>query len=138
MSNETNKKDIARRSALDGIYARINEILLEHAKLELTEEDYDHWDWVIKEIAGIVVQEILQHVSGARWLKLKPAAKYASMGTQKLKQLAKDGEIIGFPDPDSKRGDWIFDRQSLDSYRENQNIELQEKLLDCARRGGIA
>lgn len=137
MSNETNKKDIARRRALDGIYARINEILLEHEKFELTEEDYDHWDWVIKEIAGIVVQEILQHVSGARWLKLKPAAKYASMGTQKLKQLAKDGEIIGYPDPDSKRGDWIFDKRSIDSYRETQNIELQERILEVERRTGM-
>ena len=138
MSNETNKKDISRRSALDGIYARINEILLEHAKLELTEEDYDHWDWVIKEIAGIVVQEILQHVSGARWLKLKPAARYSSIGTQKLKRLAENGMITGFPDPDSGRGDWIFDRHSIDSYRAEQSRQLQEKILDCARRGGIA
>ena len=92
----------------------------------------------IEPLASLIAnQVVIELSSNVRWLKLKPAARYSAMGTQKLKRLAKDGEIIGFPDPDSKRGDWIFDKRSIDSYRETQNIELQEKILDCARRGGI-
>ena len=55
-----------------------------------------------------------------RWLKLKEAIRYSAIGKNRLKQLAQGGEIVGFSDPDSGRGDWIFDRESLDQYRLNQ------------------
>jgi len=54
-----------------------------------------------------------------RWLKLKAACEYASLGQHRLKELAFRGVIRGYPDPDSGRGDWIFDRLSLDAYRES-------------------
>ena len=55
-----------------------------------------------------------------RWLKLEPAAQHSSIGKARLKTLAIRKVIRGFKDPDSKRGDWIFDRESLDAYRMNQ------------------
>lgn len=68
-----------------------------------------------------------------RWLKLKQAALYSSIGQKRLKNLAEDDEIIGYPDPDSKRGDWIFDKNSLDTYRmkpvEETNLKFK-KILD--------
>ena len=56
----------------------------------------------------------------ARWLKLKDAAKHSALGQHRLKELATRKAIRGFQDPDSKRGDWIFDRESLDAYRLRQ------------------
>jgi hypothetical protein len=55
-----------------------------------------------------------------RWLKLKEASKYASIGMKRLKRLALERVIKGFPDPENGRHDWIFDRLSLDAYREGQ------------------
>jgi hypothetical protein len=56
----------------------------------------------------------------ARWLKLKPAAQYSSLGEHRLKDLAARRVIRGFKDPDSKRGDWLFDKESIDAYRMRQ------------------
>lgn len=56
-----------------------------------------------------------------RWLKLKPAAIYSSIGQNKLIKLSTTGKIIGFQDTDSKRKDWIFDKYSIDQYRLNQS-----------------
>lgn len=55
-----------------------------------------------------------------RWLKLKVASKYSALGQHRLKELAANRIIRGFKDPDSVRGDWIFDRESLDAYRMRQ------------------
>ncbi|GAB6143503.1 hypothetical protein [Desulfocicer niacini] len=52
-----------------------------------------------------------------RWLKIKNAAQYSAYGQKKLMELALDGKIIGYQDPDNGRGDWIFDKQSIDEYR---------------------
>ena len=65
-----------------------------------------------------------------RWMKLKEAAWYSKIGHKKLIQLAQDGHIKGFQDPDSKRGDWVFCRISIDDYRENQAGQLQKKALE--------
>jgi len=55
-----------------------------------------------------------------RWLSLRDAAAYAAIGQKRLKALARDGLIVGAPDPEDGRGGWIFDRRSLDAYREAQ------------------
>lgn len=61
-----------------------------------------------------------------RWLGLDEAAEYASMGRDRLKALAQAGDLVGFPDPEDRRGGsksagrWIFDRESLDAYRLGQ------------------
>lgn len=55
-----------------------------------------------------------------RWLKLKEATRYGAIGKGRLIELARSGVIKGAPDPESKRRDWIFDRLSIDAYREGQ------------------
>ncbi len=76
--------------------------------------------------------------TGARWLKLIPASIYSSMGQHRLKELAKKGVIVGYPDPDSKRGDWIFDKESLDKYRLRQAPQnIEEKLLALKAKKGL-
>jgi len=66
-----------------------------------------------------------------RWLSLKEACTYAHIGRKRLKRIALEGHVKGCPDPDSKRGDWIFDRLSLDAYREGQmpGVTTREKAL---------
>lgn len=70
-----------------------------------------------------------------RWIKLKEATKYAAIGKERLINLALAGVIRGAPDADSKRRDWIFDRLSIDSYREAQmaGITAREKALEIMR-----
>ncbi len=60
-----------------------------------------------------------------RWLKGEKAAAYSGIGYKTLKKLAAGGEIVGFPDPNDKRGPlgdgvWVFDQKSIDQYRLNQ------------------
>jgi hypothetical protein len=69
-----------------------------------------------------------------RWLKLSEAAAYSRIGKHRLIQLAESGKIHGFQDPDSGRHDWIFDRESIDMYRENQSNALKSKALEILRR----
>jgi hypothetical protein len=86
------------------------------------------------------IENTIAVYSGARWLKLIPASKYSSLGQHRLKNLAKQSVIIGYPDPESKRGDWIFDKESIDKYRLRQagtSINIQEKLLALKRKARI-
>ncbi len=55
-----------------------------------------------------------------RWLRLKDAAQYSSIGKQRLIDLANKSEICGFQDHSSGWNEWIFDRLSIDAYRERQ------------------
>ena len=62
-----------------------------------------------------------------RWLKLKDASKWSAIGQKRLVQLALDGVVTGFKDPDSGRSEWIFDRYSIDDYRLGQADPHQDK-----------
>ncbi len=55
------------------------------------------------------------------------ATWYSAIGKQRLISLAQDGHIKGFQDPDSGRGDWIFDRLSIDAYREARDPPFVNK-----------
>ena len=70
-----------------------------------------------------------------RWLKLGSATKYAAIHKDKLKRLAEDGYVIGYRDPTTTRGDWIFDKNSLDDYRlgQSKEIEINETVSDLKR-----
>jgi hypothetical protein len=70
----------------------------------------------------------------ARWLKLKEAAIYSGIGRNRLKSLACAGAIKGFPDPDSGRRDWVFDKLSLDAYRQAQANELEQKAFSIMNK----
>jgi len=67
----------------------------------------------IERIADTIAKRLMIQ---PRWLKLTAAAQYASINRHRLKQLAIDGMIIGYQE-DAERGDWIFDKDSIDSYR---------------------
>lgn len=71
-----------------------------------------------------------------RWIKLKEATKYAAIGKARLTSLAMAGVVRGFRDPDSKCHDWIFDRLSIDEYREAQmsHISIKQKALEILNR----
>ena len=67
---------------------------------------------------NILAAKIAEYLTAQpRWLGVKQAVVYARLGKEKLKKLAKEGKIKGYADPESKRGDWIFDRKSIDQYR---------------------
>ena len=70
-----------------------------------------------------------------RWIRLKEATQYAKIGKKRLIDLAQSGVIKGAQDQDNKRYDWIFDRLSIDAYREvqmsiNEDREIARKILD--------
>ena len=66
----------------------------------------------------ILADKIATRISAQpRWLKLRQAALYSSIGQKKLKSLAEKGEIVGYPDPETEKGVWVFDRLSIDKYR---------------------
>jgi len=66
-----------------------------------------------------------------RWLPLKEAALYSAIGRHRLIAMARDGRVKGFQDDDSGRHEWIFDRLSIDAFRENQAVQVtcREKAL---------
>jgi len=92
----------------------------------------------IEPLATLIANQVAAVISAqettGRWLKLKEAALYSSIGRKRLVQLAENGKVTGFQDPDSGRGDWIFDRQSLDEYRLIQSSALHKKALDLLNR----
>jgi len=74
-----------------------------------------------------------------RWLKTGQAVTYSSLGARKLKELALIGVIRGHKDPSNKRGDWFFDRLSIDAYINNMldsdsPVSPQKKALDILSR----
>jgi hypothetical protein len=85
------------------------------------------------DIAKKIAIELLPYFTSPRWLKLKQACLYSAIGKKRLKQLAESGDVVGFHDPDSKRGDWIFDRISLDEYRLGQANEIEKKAVAFLR-----
>lgn len=74
-------------------------------------------------------------MSDKRWLTLREARTYSGIGIKRLKDLAREGKIKGCSDPDNGRGDWIFDRASIDAYREGQMLAptVREKALAIMR-----
>jgi len=66
----------------------------------------------VERLADMICRKISM---SPRWLKLTAASSYAAMNKHRLIRLAVDGLIIGYQD--SERGDWIFDRNSIDEYR---------------------
>ena len=63
------------------------------------------------------------------------ACEYASIGESRLKELARSGHVVGFQD--TKRGDWTFDRESLDAYRTGQAADSRQADDDIRKRLGL-
>ncbi|WP_300458648.1 hypothetical protein [Desulfobacula sp.] len=77
-----------------------------------------------------------------RWLKLKQAAMYSSIGRSELVRLASEGSIEGFQDKTIKTKPWIFDKESIDGYRRKQygqsiNEEDEQIGLDIVNSIGL-
>lgn len=80
------------------------------------------------------MNNLSEHIT-PRWIKLIPAVKYSSIGKDRLKDLAKKGIIIGFSDPDNKRGDWLFDKESIDNYQLKKAPEtIKQKMVEFHAR----
>lgn len=79
------------------------------------------WDTIATKIAKRIVTP--------RWLKLTAAVQYSSYSRFQLLKLAKKGFITGYQDPDSERGDWIFDKQSIDEYRISHVVSERHKAM---------
>jgi len=75
-----------------------------------------------KELAGEIAKLIIPMTmpSWPRWLSLKMAAEYSQYGQKKLIELATARKIRGFQDSELKTGPWIFDKESIDTYRMEQ------------------
>ena len=66
-----------------------------------------------------------------RWLKLRQASQYSTIGIKRLKKLAEAGEVYARQGND--RGDWIFDKESIDKYMlapGKEHKARSEKLID--------
>ncbi len=74
----------------------------------------------IEALAGMVAKELAPLLQKKRWLSLREAAAEYHIGEHRLIAAAKIGKIKGFQDKDTKRKDWIFDRESLEDYRNSQ------------------
>lgn len=109
----------------DGLFKE-NNILLTAAEIEQ-----------IETLATLIAQELAPMLQERKWIPLADAVHAYHIGEHRLKLLAKTGIIKGFKDPDSKRNDWIFQRESLDNYRlrqANQIPSIDEKLLALKKR----
>ena len=55
-----------------------------------------------------------------RWMNLKKASAYSGIRKDDLVVMAKNKKIVGFKDSRLKTTPWIFDRDSIDKFRESQ------------------
>ncbi len=77
--------------------------------------------------------KIAQRIVTPRWLKLTAAIKYSGYGRVALLNLANEGLIKAYQDPDSKRGDWVFDKRSIDEYRLSHLVSERHKALSIIK-----
>jgi hypothetical protein len=66
-----------------------------------------------------------------RWLCIREACAYASMGLKKMKQHIKEGDIYG-----KKSGKWFIDRYSIDAFLSDGIMDdkiIVEKILASLR-----
>lgn len=80
----------------------------------------------LNKLATLIAEKVS---TGQRWLKLSQATKYSCYGKDRLKKLAINNLIKGYQDPESKRGDWIFDKESIDEFRIGHMAEHNQKVL---------
>ena len=57
-----------------------------------------------------------------RWMYLSEAASYSKIGQERLLDLVKNKKIGGFRDLELKTKPWVFDKKSIDRYREQQAL----------------
>ncbi len=72
-------------------------------------------------LAGKIADKLLVQ---PRWLKLKQAALYSSIGQKELIRLVEEKRITGFQDSTLKTRPWIFDKNSINEYRLQQALSF--------------
>jgi len=76
-----------------------------------------------------VLSVYIHALSSMRWLTLQEACLYSRKSMRTIKAWASDGKIYGHQA--QKAGDWIFDRESIDSFfngpREERRLELERR-----------
>lgn len=86
----------------------------------------------IEALAVLVARELAPLIVKKRWLSLREAAAEFSIGENRLIYLAKvTKEIRGYQD-NTKRKDWLFDRESLEKYRDEMapvNLTHRQKAI---------
>ena len=73
-------------------------------------------------------------------MRIRPASKYSSLSLRRLKVLASEGKITAGKNTDDTRGGMIFDRLSLDAYRESQmavNTDVKKTVDALFEKHGI-
>lgn len=84
---------------------------------------------LVTQIAERTAAKVSEKLAFPRWMKLKDAMHYSSYSRAQLLKLAKEKVIAGRPDPNSKRGDWRFDKKSIDEYMISQIVGERHRTL---------
>ncbi len=77
----------------------------------------------------ILAAKIAERIATPRWMKLTAAVQYSGYSRAQLLKLTKRRDITGYQDPDSDRGDWIFDKESIDEYRMSHVYSSRQNAL---------
>ena len=88
---------------------------------------------LIKSLKKEIIEAIQDSMVPVRYMSLKQASVYSGIGQKKLIHLAKKGHIRGQKRTDIPRGDWSFDKESIDKYwhRPFENAKSKAKeILD--------
>jgi len=73
-----------------------------------------------------------------RWLTLKAASRYSSIGQRKLIELVEDAKIRGGQRRDNGNNPWFFDRDSIDKYMEGMIADKSMAFYRCERKTYLA
>jgi hypothetical protein len=95
-----------------------------------------HSDTIIREIRDEIIQAIQNSLVPVRYMSLKQAAVYSGIGQKRLIQLAKEGKIKGQKRTELKRGDWSFDKESIDRYWHKPFDEVKDETKSILDRIG--
>ena len=71
---------------------------------------------LIKDLKVEIIKTIKDSAVQVRYMTLKQASIYSGIGQKKLIELAQGGFILGKRRDDISRGDWSFDKESIDKY----------------------
>ena len=75
-----------------------------------------NYEQLILDLKKEIITAIQDSMVPVRYMSLKQASVYSGIGQKKLIDLAKMGKIRGKKRTDIPRGDWSFDKESIDKY----------------------
>lgn len=69
----------------------------------------------------------------SRWLTMEEASNYGRMGRPKLMELIRSGQIYGT----KRTGKWLIDKESIDRFLFEEDLEDSKLAVDVEQRAGI-